>query len=61
MVSLHSIGTFLLVCCTGGKVGSRWIVYTPGMLHHQVLKIIKINIFLRPEEAMFENWQKLVS
>ena len=24
-------------------------------------KIIKINIFFRPEEAMFENWQKLVS
>ena len=26
-----------------------------------VYKIIEINIFLRPEEAMLENWQKLVS
>ena len=26
-----------------------------------VYRIIKINIFFRPEEAMFENWQKLVS
>ena len=25
-----------------------------------VYKIVKINIFFRPEEAMFENWQKLV-
>ena len=24
-------------------------------------KIININIFFRPEEAMFENWQNLVS
>ena len=24
-------------------------------------KIIDINIFFRPEEAMFENWQKLAS
>ena len=30
-------------------------------MHFNVYKIIKINIFLRPEEAMFENWQKLVS
>ena len=27
----------------------------------KLLKIIKVNIFLRPEEAMFDNWQKLVS
>ena len=26
-----------------------------------VYKIAKINIFFRPEEAMFENWQKFVS
>ena len=26
-----------------------------------VYKIIKINIFFRPEEAMLENWQKFVS
>ena len=25
-----------------------------------VLEIIKIKIFLRPEEAMFGNWQRLV-
>ena len=30
-------------------------------MHFQVYKIIKINIFFRPEEAMLENWQKLVS
>ena len=33
MASLHSMGTFLLVCCTGGTEGSNLIVYTPGMLH----------------------------
>ena len=26
------MGTVLLVCCIGGKVGTRQIVYTPGML-----------------------------
>ena len=26
-----------------------------------VYKIIKINIFFRPEEAMLENWRKLIS
>ena len=30
-------------------------------MHHQVLEIIGIDIFFRPEEAMFENWQMLVS
>ena len=25
------------------------------------IKIVKLNIFSRPEEAMFDNWQKLVS
>ena len=30
-------------------------------MHFHVYKIIDINIFFRPEEAMFENWQKLVS
>ena len=30
-------------------------------MHHQVLEIIGIDIFFRPEEAMFENWQKHVS
>ena len=47
-----------------------WSTYTtvsinitgpPALIHHQVLKIIKVNISLRPEEAMFENWQKVVS
>ena len=32
---------------------------TPKLIHHQVLKIIKFNIFLRPVEVMFENWQQL--
>ena len=32
MASLHSMGTFLLVCCTGGIEGSNLMVYTPGML-----------------------------
>ena len=32
MASLHSMGTFVLACCTGGNVGSRWMVYSPGML-----------------------------
>ena len=32
MASLHSMGTFLLACCTGGTEGSNLIVYTPGML-----------------------------
>ena len=32
IASLHSVGTFLLACCTGGTEGSRQIVYTPGML-----------------------------
>ena len=34
---------------------------TPTPIHHLVLEIIVINIFFRPEEAMFENLQKLVS
>ena len=25
------------------------------------IKIVKLNILFRPEEAMFDNWQKLVS
>ena len=25
------------------------------------IKIVKLNIFPRPEEAMFDNWQKIVS
>ena len=33
---------------------------TPTPINHKVLESIKVNIFLRPEEAMFENWQKLV-
>ena len=32
MASLHSMGTFLLACCTGRKEGSNLMVYTPGML-----------------------------
>ena len=32
MASLHSMGTFLLACCTGGTEGSNLIVYTPGIL-----------------------------
>ena len=32
IASLHSIGTFLLACCTGWTEGSRQIVYTPGIL-----------------------------
>ena len=32
IASLHSMGTFLLVHCTGGKEGLRWMVYSPGML-----------------------------
>ena len=31
------------------------------LIHHQDLEIIKVNTVLRPKEAMFENWQKLVS
>ena len=31
------------------------------LIHHQVLEIIWNNIFLRPEEAMFENWQSFSS
>ena len=31
-------------------------MYTPNTQHHKVLKLIKVNIFLIPEEAMFENW-----
>ena len=34
---------------------------TPTLTHHLVLEIIEINIFFRPEEAMFEKWQKFVS
>ena len=33
---------------------------TPTLIHHKVMEFIKVNIFLRPEEVMFENWQKLV-
>ena len=29
---------------------------TPTLIHYRGLKINKINIFLRPEEATFENW-----
>ena len=32
---------------------------TPTLIHHKVLEFIKLKIFLRPEEAMFECWQKL--
>ena len=32
IVSLHSMGTFLLACCTGGIEGPRQIVYTPCIL-----------------------------
>ena len=32
MALLHSVGTFLLACCTVGKVGSRQMVYISGML-----------------------------
>ena len=32
MASLHSMGTFLLACCTWGREGSNLMVYTPGML-----------------------------
>ena len=32
IASLHSMGTFLLECCTGGTEGSNLIVYTPGIL-----------------------------
>ena len=32
MASLHSMGTLHLASCTGGTEGSRWIVYTPGIL-----------------------------
>ena len=28
-------------------------------MHFHVYKIIDINIFFRPEEAMFENWQNI--
>ena len=34
---------------------------TPTLIHHQVLEFIKVNIFLRPEEAVFKNWRKLLS
>ena len=33
IASQHSMGTFLLTCCTGGTEGSRQMVYTPGILH----------------------------
>ena len=33
---------------------------TATLILHQVLEIDKVSMFLRPEEAMFENWQKLV-
>ena len=29
---MHSMGTFLLACCTGETEGSNLIVYTPGIL-----------------------------
>ena len=32
IASLHSMGTFLLACCTGETEGSNLMVYTPGML-----------------------------
>ena len=32
IASLHSMGTFLLACCTGGTEGSNLMVYTPGIL-----------------------------
>ena len=34
---------------------------TPTLIHHLVLEIVEINIFFISEEAMFENWRKLVS
>ena len=33
---------------------------TPALICHKVLEFIKVNIVLRPEGAMFVNWQKLV-
>ena len=32
MASLHSMGTFLLACCTGEIEGSNLIVYTTGSM-----------------------------
>ena len=32
IASLHSMGTFLLACCTGVTEGSNLMVYTPGIL-----------------------------
>ena len=29
---------------------------TPTLIHHKVLEFIKVNIFLTPEEATFENF-----
>ena len=37
-----------------------WSLTFSPTLDTIVLKIMKVNIFLRPEEAMLENWQKLV-
>ena len=31
------------------------------LIHFHVYKILKINIFFRPEEALLENWWKPVS
>ena len=40
------------------------VVYTDYItmagVHHQVLEFIKVHIFLRHEDAMVENWQKLI-
>ena len=33
-------------------------IFSDTLLH---IKIVKLNIFPRPEEAMFDNWQKIVS